>query len=172
MNYIFQTERLRIREFNENDASFIVVLVNTDGWLKYIGDRNIKTDDQAREYLINGPIKSYYENGYGLYLVELIEEKIPIGMCGIIKRDTLEYPDIGYAFLPKYYGLGYAFEAAKQTLYHAEHHLKLNKILAITDPENSSSIKLLEKLGFVFQKFIKAPKDGSDLRLFSKLLEL
>ncbi|WP_395802553.1 GNAT family N-acetyltransferase [Daejeonella sp.] len=170
MNYILETERLALRELNENDASFILELLNTDGWLKYIGDRNVKSEDQASDYLMNGPIKSYKDNGYGLYLVELKSEKIPIGMCGIIKRDNLELPDIGYAFLPMYYGLGYAFEAAKQTLNYAEFNLNLNKILAITNPDNFSSIKLLEKLGFAFQKFIKAPHDGAELRLFSKIL--
>lgn len=172
MDYIFQTQRLRLREFNENDAEFIIELVNSEAWLKYIGNRNIKTFDQARDYLINGPIKSYKDNGYGLCLVELINENIPIGMCGIIKRDTLEEPDLGFAFLPKYFGKGYAHEIAKQTLEFAKNHLNMNKILAITIPENLSSIKLLEKLGFSFQNNIKAPNNGGELKLFSNILEV
>jgi RimJ/RimL family protein N-acetyltransferase len=171
MKYILETERLALRELNESDASFIIELLNSDGWLKYIGDRNVKAEDQARDYLNNGPIKSYQDHGYGLYLVEIKNEKIPIGMCGIIKRDTLELPDIGYAFLPKYMGQGYAFEIAQQTLVYAKEHLKIDEIFAITVRENKSSIKLLEKLGFSFQKLIDAPNDSVELRLFSKLLD-
>jgi RimJ/RimL family protein N-acetyltransferase len=171
MGYIFQTERLRLREFNENDAAFIVELVNSEGWLKYIGDKNVKTEDQARDYLINGPIKSYKDNGYGLYLVELKNEKIPIGMCGIMKRDNLESPDIGYAFLPIYMGQGYAFEIAEQTLRYAKDQLNINKILAITNPENKASIKLLGKLGLTFQKMIDATNHSIELNLFSRLLK-
>ncbi|WP_291403618.1 GNAT family N-acetyltransferase [Daejeonella sp.] len=171
MNYILETERLALRELNESDASFIIELLNSDGWLKYIGDRNVKTEDQARDYLNNGPIKSYQDNGYGLYLVELKNEKIPIGICGIIKRDTLEFPDIGYAFLPKYMGQGYAFEIAQQTLQYAKNQLNINKILAITNPENKASIKLLGKLGLTFQKMIDATNDSIELKLFSSLLK-
>lgn len=171
MNYILETERLALRELNESDASFIIELLNSDGWLKYIGDRNVKTEDQARDYLNNGPIKSYQDNGYGLYLVELKNEKIPIGICGIIKRDNLELPDIGYAFLPKYMGQGYAFEIAQQTLVYAKEQLNINKILAITNPENKASIKLLGKLGLTFQKMIDATNDSNELKLFSSLLK-
>jgi len=171
MKYILETERLALRELNENDASFILELLNSDGWLKYIGDRNVRTKDQAKDYLMNGPIKSYQDNGYGLYLVELINEKIPRGMCGIIKRDTLELPDIGYAFLPIYMGQGYAFEIAEQTLQYAKDQLNINKILAITNPENNASIKLLGKLGLTFQKMIDATNDSIELKLFSKLLD-
>jgi RimJ/RimL family protein N-acetyltransferase len=169
MNYILDTERLALRELNENDVSFILELLNTDGWLKYIGDKNVKTEDQAREYLINGPIKSYKDNGYGLCLVELKDNKVPIGICGIIKRDTLDNPDIGYAFLPTYHGQGYAFEIAKQVLIYAKEVLYLTEILAITLPENEPSIKLLNKLGFNFQKNIGATVTAPELKLLKAL---
>lgn len=168
MKYILETERLVLRELNEDDTSFIVELLNSEGWLKYIGDRNVKSVEQAREYLVNGPIKSYKDNGYGLSLVELKNEKIPIGLCGIIKRDTLEFPDIGYALLPMYFGQGYAFEIANQVLVYAKNDLKMIELLAITTPDNESSIKLLGKLGFSFQRFMKTPDDSGDLRLFRK----
>ena len=100
MEAILQTERLLLREFTEDDAAFIVELLNSPGWIQYIGDRNIKTEEQAREYLNNGPLKSYRQNGFGLYMVEKKDDHTPIGMCGIIKRDTLNNPDIGFAFLP------------------------------------------------------------------------
>lgn len=168
MKYILETERLVLRELNEDDTSFIIELLNSAGWLKYIGDRNVKSLEQAREYLVNGPIKSYKDNGYGLSLVELKNEKIPIGLCGIIKRDTLEFPDIGYALLPMYFGQGYAFEIANQVLVYAKNDLKMIELLAITTPDNESSIKLLGKLGFSFQRFMKTQDDSGDLRLFRK----
>jgi len=166
MKYILETDRLALREFNENDADFIVNLVNSEGWLKYIGDKNIKSTDQARGYLVNGPLKSYTDNGFGLSLVELKKDKSPIGMCGIINRDSLEHPDIGFAFLPGYSGQGYGYEISKRTLQYAIDDLKLTKIVAITVPENIASIKLLEKLGLRFEKNIKAQNDTTDLLLF------
>lgn len=170
MKYIFETERLTLRELNENDTSFIIELLNSEGWLKNIGDRNVKSVEQAREYLINGPIKGYKDNGYGLSLVELKNEKIPIGMCGIIKRDTLDLPDIGYAFLPRYHRQGYAFEIAQQVLIYAKVELNLTEILAITIPENEPSIKLLNKLGFNFHKKIDATENAPELKLFKVLI--
>ncbi len=142
---IFQTARLSLREFTISDAPFILQLVNSAGWLKYIGDRNIKTIEQAEAYLANGPIKSYSENGFGLWLAEL--ESMPIGMCGILKRETLEHPDIGFAFMPEFSGNGYACEAAAATLAFAQKYLKIHKLNAITVPANARSIKILEKIG-------------------------
>jgi RimJ/RimL family protein N-acetyltransferase len=164
-NYILETERLRLRKFDLNDAQFIIELLNSPGWIRYIGDRNVKTEQQAIEYLKNGPLKSYRENGFGLSLVETKEGR-PIGMCGIIKRDTLEHPDIGFAFLPEFTGKGYAYEIASATLSHATDKLKLAKIAAITLPDNTNSIKLLEKIGLNFVKSF-ANQNGEELLLFS-----
>src|SRR5688572_21540231 len=116
MNYFLETQRLGLREFTRDDAVFIVELLNTPGWLQFIGDRNVKTKEQAIIYLENGPLKSYKENGFGSWMVELKEDKTPIGMCGILRRESLENPDIGFAFLPEYTGKGYAFEIASATL--------------------------------------------------------
>lgn len=118
--------------------------------MQYIGDRNVKTKEEAIQYLQNGPIKSYQQNGFGLSMVELKGDKQPIGMCGLLKRDTLDHPDIGFAFLPEHHGQGYAFEIAKTTLAFARKSLQIEKVLAITLPSNTSSIKLLEKLGFSY----------------------
>jgi RimJ/RimL family protein N-acetyltransferase len=167
MKYILTTERLVLREFTEEDDLFIIELVNTEDWLKYIGDKNIKTRQQAKEYLVKGPIKSYQENGYGLFLVELKDSKIPIGMCGIINRPTLENPDIGFAFLPQYVGQGFGYEIAQSTINYAQNELRINKVLAITIPENLASIKLLTKLGLKFQKSIKFSNDSAELMLYS-----
>ncbi len=167
MKYTLETERLFLREFTENDTTFIIELLNSKGWLEYIGDRNIKTDEQAKEYLIKGPIKSYEVNGFGLSAVELKKEKQLIGMCGIIKRDNLEHPDIGFAFLPQFMSKGYAFEIAKATLKFAKNNLKLETILAITVPGNKPSVKLLEKIGLKFCKTFSFQNDNEELMLFS-----
>lgn len=167
MNYILETDRLRLREFVHEDAGFIIELVNTPGWIENIGERNIHTDEEAVRYLNNGPMKSYAQHGFGLYLVETKENDCPIGMCGILKRDNLEMPDIGFAFLPQFMGQGYAFEIANATLTHAKEKLGIPIMQAITLAKNSRSIKLLEKLGLTFQKVVHVKETNEDLLLFS-----
>ena len=168
MSYVLETERLILREFTLADANFIIELVNTPGWLRFIGDRNIKIEEQAKEYLRNGPLKSYEMNGYGLSLVGLKPDGTPIGMCGIIKRDTLENPDIGFAFLPEFEGKGLAFEIAYATLTYANEVLKIPVIFAITIPGNSRSIKLLEKMGFKYSNNFTSPTDNIELSLYKR----
>ena len=163
--YILETERLRLRKFTLNDTMFIIELLNSPGWIKYIGDRNVKTEEQAIEYLKNGPLKSYSQNGFGLSLVETKDGQ-GIGMCGILKRDSLENPDIGFAFLPEFTGKGYAYEIASATLSYAINSLKIPKISAITLPQNTSSIKVLEKIGLKFIKSIYQPSSDEELLLF------
>lgn len=167
MGIVFETERLNIRPFTLQDAAFIIELVNSEGWLKYIGDRNIKTTADAEAYLSNGPVKSYAQHNFGLWMVELKHTHTPIGMCGLIKRDTLPNPDIGFAFLPAFEKQGYAFEAAQATMQYATGILKLATVLAITLPENNSSIKLLNKIGLQFIEHINMPGDDETLMLFS-----
>lgn len=166
IKYILETERLRLRELALSDAPFIVELVNSPGWLKYIGDRNIKTIDQAKTYLENGPIKSYYDNGFGLWLAETKDTNTPIGMCGILKRETLDHPDLGFAFLPEFIGKGYGFEAATATVVFAKNTLNLQVLSAITAPYNQKSIRLLEKVGMKFSKRICFPNNLDELLLY------
>ena len=144
---VIQTERLVLRHLEEGDASFMYKLFNEPSWIKFIGDRNILTVEDALIHMKEKYISSYKENGFGLYLVEIKTSKIPIGVCGLIKRPALENVDIGFALLPEYTGYGYAFEAAEGCLTYGYEKLQLNKIVAITIPENARSIKLLEKLG-------------------------
>ena len=167
MKYILETERLRLREFTISDTRFIIELLNSPGWLQFIGDRNVKTEEQAKTYLENGPIRSYRENGFGLSLVERKEDSLAIGMCGILKRQDLEWPDIGFAFLPLYYGKGYAFEISKATLAYAKNKLGIPKIAAITVSDNQKSIRLLEKLGLRFNNTINLPGNMNELLLYS-----
>ena len=164
---ILVTERLILRRFTLDDTEFIIELLNTEGWIKYIGEKNVKTTDQARAYLENGPLKSYCNNGFGLALVEMKADRVPIGMCGLINRDYLDHLDVGFAFLPNQTGQGYAFEVVKKTVEHAFAELKQEKLLAITLPQNYSSIKLLSKIGFKYDKNFITPDTNEDLCLYS-----
>ena len=164
--YILETDRLRLRELTLSDTLFIVALVNSPGWLKFIGDRNIKTIDQAKTYLENGPIKSYHDNGFGLWLAETKDTNTPIGMCGVLKRETLDHPDLGFAFLPEFIGKGYGFEAATASVVFAKDVLNLQTLCAITVPHNQNSIKLLEKVGMKFSKRICFPGNSEELLLY------
>ena len=166
MKTILETERLRVREFDLDDSEFIIQLFNSPGWLKYIGDRKVKTIQQAQYYLENGPIKSYRENGYGLYLVEKKVDGTPMGMCGLLNRKNLEHPDIGFAFLPEYHGKGYAREVASAMLSHVREKLRIPTIAAITLPENLKSITLLEKIGLRYHKRFSFPNSAEELLLF------
>jgi len=167
MEHILETERLRLRKFTLDDTDFIIRLLNSPGWLEFIGDRNVKTKKEAEAYLINGPMKSYEVNGYGLCMVEIKDHNTPIGMCGIINRANMEGQDIGFAFLTEYIGLGYGYEIASATLDYAMNELKLPRVLAITLPTNKPSIKLLEKIGLRFQKNFTFPDEIEELMLFS-----
>lgn len=167
MKRILETERLLLREFTLDDTSFIIELLNSPGWIKYIGDRNIKTKENALAYLQNGPLKSYQDNGFGLSMVEIKDDGTAIGMCGIIKRDTLNNPDIGFAFLPAYNGKGYALEMASATLSFAKKTLGMPVISAITLPGNANSIRLLEKLGFRYSQQVIFPGSDEPLLLYN-----
>jgi RimJ/RimL family protein N-acetyltransferase len=165
---MISTERLLLRQFEPADAAFILTLLNTPGWLQYIGDRNVRSLEAAARYISKGPMKSYQEHGFGLLLVVEREQGQPIGMCGLLKRDSLEFPDLGFAFLPEYTGKGYAFEAASAVLRDADETLRLSAIAAITAPENESSVKLLGKLGFVFKERTLPEEGTEELLLFCR----
>ena len=166
MKIIRQTERLQLRHLTLDDAPFILELVNDPSWIRFIGDRGVYTLGQAEDYLQNGPITSYAENGFGLYLVQRKSDKVRLGMCGLVKRPSLPHVDIGFAFLPQFTGQGYAFEAATAVLHHAHHDLNLFPIVAITAPDNQRSIKLLQKLGLHFQKMISLAEGQPEVMLF------
>ncbi|WP_298420203.1 GNAT family N-acetyltransferase [uncultured Kordia sp.] len=166
MKNILETERLVLREFIIEDVAFVIQLVNTPTWIEFIGDRNIKTETAAQDYIENSLMKSYATNGFGLWLMKLKETSKPIGMCGLVKRDTLEDVDIGFALLPEYGRKGYTFEAAKATLNYAKDTLNIQKIVAITDTKNAASIGLLNKIGLQFEKELQLSEDDTVL-LFS-----
>jgi RimJ/RimL family protein N-acetyltransferase len=161
------TDRLRIREFTLDDAPFIVRLLNTDGWLRYIGDRHVHNEADARDYLTLGPFKSYAENGFGLWCVEAKETNASIGMCGILKRPELETPDVGFAFLPEFHGQGFALEAVEATLGHARQALHIPLLSAIVQPDNERSIALLTKVGFSFSGAMIFPGKEELLKVYN-----
>jgi [ribosomal protein S5]-alanine N-acetyltransferase len=166
MEVIFETNRLILRKFTIEDASFILELVNTPLWLQFIGQRNVHSLQDAILYLQNGPLRSYEIYGFGFYAVLLKKSNELIGMCGLIKRDSLENVDLGYAFLPTFSGQGFGFEAAAETLKYAFNIQKINKVLAIVDPQNDVSVKLLKKLGMKYVKMLQLSPTDIELMLF------
>ncbi|MDH3323146.1 MAG: GNAT family N-acetyltransferase [Flavobacteriaceae bacterium] len=168
---IAETNRLMISELSLEDAPFFLELVNTPNWIKYIGDRNLKTVKDAEEYLLNGTLKSYAEFGFGFYKLHHKKENKAIGTCGLIKREQLEEVDLGFAFLPEFEGKGLGYEASLAVIKLAKKRFDLKNLLAITLPINGNSIKLLEKLGFIYQKRIKPFDDDEELLLFAKQLD-
>ena len=168
---IAETERLVISKFSIEDAGFYLKLLNTPHWIKYIGDRNVNTIKEAQDYLTKGILKSYNDFGFGFYKLQLKEDNTIIGTCGIIKRDTLEVPDFGFAFLPNFEGQGYGYEASIAILNYLKSTFNLERICAITLPINTKSMRLLEKLGFIYQERVKPFADNEELLLFAKLLD-
>ncbi|NRR28936.1 GNAT family N-acetyltransferase [Oxalobacteraceae bacterium] len=164
---ILRTARLRLRTIHAGDAAFYFDLVNDPSWIQHIGQRNIHTLDAARAAILDGPCLAQLERGFSLYLVEQLSDGAPIGLCGLLKRDTLPDVDIGYALRPAYWGQGYAYEAAAAVVAHARDDLKLKRLLGITSPENLVSNRLLQKLGLVFVEFVQLTSDNSGSNLYS-----
>ena len=163
---VLETERLILRQLTEDDAEFIFELLNEPSWIQNIGDRHIHTLDDARTYIVNGPVASYAKNGFGLYLILLKETNESIGMCGLIRREGLEDIDIGYALLPRFWSKGYAVEAARATKAYAKDVIGLKRIVAIVDPANEGSIRVLEKIGLRYEKMVRLSADDIELKLF------
>ena len=164
---IIETERLLLRQLSTGDADFILELLNEPSFIQNIGDRGVRTLADANLYIMNGPVASYARNGFGLYLVILKETNESIGICGLIKRNGLDDVDIGYAFLPKFWSRGYAVESAMATKSYAKDVIGLKRVVAITDPANGGSIRVLEKIGLRFERMIKLSDDDIKLKLFA-----
>ena len=163
---ILATERLRLRTADPDDHAFYHALVNDPAFIEHIGDRGIHTPEEARQALLDGPIAMQAMRGHSLYVVELKASGVPIGMCGLIKRDSLDGVDIGYAFLPDYRGRGYAYEAGQAVLAHAP-ALGLRRVLAITSPNNIASNRLLLKMGMQFERFTHLAADDPGTNLYA-----
>jgi RimJ/RimL family protein N-acetyltransferase len=162
---VILTERLELRELDFNDAEFILKLLNEEGFLRFIGDKGVRTLADARDYILQGPMDSYARNGFGLYAA-CLRDATPIGICGLVKREGLNDPDIGFAFLSQYWSLGYAVESAAAVLAHAREVLGLKRVVAITSPDNGSSIGVLEKIGLKYERMIRLVDQSPELKLF------
>ncbi len=169
-NQIFtlETDRLTLRHLSvERDLQFILRLLNEPSFLRYIGDKGVRTLDDARQYLLTGPIASYEKHGFGLYLVQLKQSETSVGICGLIKRDMLPDVDIGFALLPEFWNNGYAAEAAAAVMSFATSSLGISRIVAITEPTNEASARVLQKVGLTFDRLIDSG-DGKLVKLFTQ----
>jgi RimJ/RimL family protein N-acetyltransferase len=164
---LFTTDRVVVAPLTLADDAFIVALLTDPDWLRYIGDRGVRTLDDARRYLETGPMASYAAHGFGLYRVSRRDTGVPIGICGLLRRATLPDVDIGFAFLPAYRGQGFAVETARATLAYARDTLGLDRIVAIVSPENAASIRVLETLGMRQEGMVQLSADAKAVCLFS-----
>ena len=165
--HILDTERLRLRTVEEDDAPFYLSLLNSAPFIANIGDRGIRTLVAAREAIASGPVAMQAARGHSIYLVELKASGQPIGMAGLIKRDTLADVDLGYAYLPPHFGQGYASEAAQALLQHARDTLGLRRLLALTSLHNEASHSLLLKIGMRLRGVVELTGDDSGTRLYA-----
>ncbi|MFN0108630.1 MAG: GNAT family N-acetyltransferase [Blastocatellia bacterium] len=163
---ILETERLRLRKLSVDDAGFIFRLLNEPSFIQNIGDKGVRTLDDARSYILNGPITSYQRFGFGLWLVETKDSAEPVGICGLLKRDQLEDVDIGYALLPEFSGKGFAVESSSGVMDYAK-SLGFSRVVAIVNPDNERSIRVLEKISFEFERMIRMSEDATELKLFA-----
>ena len=168
---ILETNRTILREVTKDDAEFILDLLNQSSFIKYIGDRNVRTIEQAREYIESRFAANYQKFGFGMWAVELKETNAAVGICGFVKRDSLPDADIGFAFLPQFEGKGYALESAVGVMKYGRENLSLTRILAVTSQDNEKSGKLLKKVGLKFERLIILPGDSAELKLFSRNVE-
>jgi len=165
--YIIETERLKLRNILASDADFIMKLVNEPSFIQNIGDRKVRSIEGSKEYIASRITASYNKNGHGLYLVELKNSDTPIGMCGLVKRDTLQFADVGFALLPEYWNKGYAVESAKGVLSYAKNKLKMKRIFGIALPSNIASTRVLEKIGLKYIETKKFPDDEAPLAVYA-----
>jgi len=167
---VLETERLTVRRITEDDAIFILRLLNEPSFLRHIGDRGVRTVADAVKSIVDGPIASYDRFGFGMFLVELKDGLEPLGICGLLKRDALDDVDLGFAFVPEFWSRGYAFESASAMVAWGRETRGLRRIVAIVSQENLASINLLMKLGFSFERMVLMPGGKEELRLFTRNL--
>lgn len=167
---VLETKRLAVRWLAADDAQFVHELMNDAGWLRYIGDRGIRSIEDARRYIDERLLAQCIRLGYGLNRVALRESDAPIGICGLVSRDWLDVPDLGYAFLPQFRGRGYATEAAAATLDHARDVLGVPRVAAIVSPDNRDSILVLERVGMIFERMVRPPDESIEICLYGRAL--
>ncbi|HEY0306119.1 MAG TPA: GNAT family N-acetyltransferase [Longimicrobiales bacterium] len=164
---MIETDRLLLREFRPSDGAFALALLNEPAFLQFIGDRGVRTIDDAARWIETGPRANYARLGFGHYVVTLKQTDEPIGICGLRTREGLNDPDLGYALLQKHWGHGYALEAARAVLQWCRTALKIPRVLAICSPANGPSIAMLEKLDFTYQQRMRLPNENHDVLLYA-----
>ena len=164
---VARTDRLLLRWLDADDAGFILELLNEPPWIRYIGDKKVQTLQDAQRYIRNGPAAMYERLGFGLYLVQLKQGGEPIGICGLIKREALDDVDLGFAFLQRFWGNGYAFEAAAAIMAYGTSVLGLSRLVAILSPDNLRSHELLKRLGFRPEGEIRLGPDDKPVALYA-----
>jgi ribosomal-protein-alanine N-acetyltransferase len=164
---VLETERLLLSRLSYDHWEFIFELVNEPSFKRFIGDKDVHSLEDAHRYLREGPIGSYERFGYGLFLVTVKEVDLPAGICGLVKREEFDHPDLGFAFLERYRRNGYASESARVALEYGFDELGLRRIIAMVDPDNEPSVRLLESLGFAYERKVRMPDDDHDIDLFS-----
>jgi [ribosomal protein S5]-alanine N-acetyltransferase len=162
------TPRLTLRRFTPDDAPFALALLNEPSFHANIGDKGVRTLDDARAYLESGPIASYATHGFGSYLVTRTSDGEALGMCGLLKRDVLDDFDIGYAFLPAHWSRGYALEAAEAVIAEGRETFGLTRVAGIVSPSNAASIRVLEKLGLRYERMVRVRPDADEVMLFAR----
>ena len=165
--HVLETDRLILRRFTPNDAEFIFRLVNDPSWLRFIGDRGVRTEDDARAYVERALLGSYARFGFGLWVVELKHSSDAVGLCGLVKRDGLVDVDVGFALLPRARGLGHAREAVVAVLDLAGRAFGLTRVVAIANPDNHASLRILENTGFLREGTVRVVADGPELALLA-----
>lgn len=166
-----ETDRLQLRWLSEDDAGLMLAIWNDPAFIRFVGDRGVRTLDEALTAMRDGVLKLYRDFSYGPYRLALKDSDEAMGICGLFKRDNLEYPDLGYGLLPEFCGRGYAFEAAEAVTTHAREHMKLTELCAIVTPENARSVHLLEKLGMAAGGRIRMPGDDEDVVVYRIVLD-
>lgn len=167
---VCESPRLALRRVTPDDAAFLLRQLNEPGWLEHIGDRGVRTLDDARRYIELRILAPYGRLGFGMYRVETRADGRALGLCGLVKRDTLPDPDLGFSLLEEYWGRGYAVEAGRAVMQYARDRLGLEKLLAIVTPGNGPSRRVLEKLGFAVQGQVRADPLESELILYATAL--
>ena len=169
-NFQIETQRLGLRRLTLEDAALMLAIWNDPAFIRHVGDRGIRTLDEARTAMGEGVLQLYEKHGYGPYRMALKSADTPIGICGMFHREGLEDPDIGYGVLPEYCGKGYAYEAARAVVEHATSELGLARIIAIISPGNEASIGLIRKLGLKFEKMYRMPGEDDDVCIYGMQL--
>ena len=164
---VIETDRLQLRQLSVDDAEFILRLLNEPSFIQNIGDRGVRNVDDARGYIVKGPITSYEKFGFGLWMIETKSPAAPIGICGLLKREVLDDVDIGYALLPEFWSHGYALESASAVVSYAREKLGLKRVVAVTNSNNRSSIRLLEKMGFKYERMVQLSEGAPEIQLLA-----